>query len=286
MTYRKGDRVKHPTQEDWGLGEVLENSNEDHVRVFFVGAGSRKLSLKYVQLIKVEGEEASNTHLDNLSTASIAKKIKYQSLGDCVNKFLSRFPQGFQGDDYCSTERDYKVEAHKMACEILSKSALDSSLARSDHGEIAKAAMRVSSKTNLIYPNERMALRDGLKDAEGAREFAVTLRALLYGEEEVEHRFMNFAGALKGMDAAKWTTATYFLFIRFPEEHIFVKPSVTQQAAKICAFEINYKPTLNWLTYSSIQTFAEHLSDKIKDLKPLDMIDVQSFMWSISPNRG
>ena len=36
MEYMKGDRVKHPTKDDWGLGEVLENSNGESVRVFFV----------------------------------------------------------------------------------------------------------------------------------------------------------------------------------------------------------------------------------------------------------
>jgi hypothetical protein len=41
MDYKKGDRVKHPTKDDWGLGEVLENSNGDTVRVFFVGTGEK-----------------------------------------------------------------------------------------------------------------------------------------------------------------------------------------------------------------------------------------------------
>lgn len=288
MTYNKGDRVKHPTREDWGLGEVLEDcrADHDHVRVFFVVAGDRTLSLAYVKPVKVEGEEASHIGLDNLSTASVAKKIKYQSLQECVRKFLTLFPQGFQGEDYISTEREYKVEAHEMARDILSKDALDSSLASSDHEGIAKAALRVSNNTNLIFPNERMSLRDGLKDPEGARIFAEALRHLLYGEEELKPRFMGFADVLEKINAAKWTTATYFLFIRYPEQHIFVKPLVTQQAAKTCAFEINYKPSLNWLSYQSVQKFALYLAGEISELHPRDMIDVQSFMWCISPDRN
>ena len=34
MIYTKGDRVKHPTQEEWGLGEVLEDSKGGIVRIF------------------------------------------------------------------------------------------------------------------------------------------------------------------------------------------------------------------------------------------------------------
>ena len=46
MEYKKGDRVKHPTREDWELGEILENSNGAIVRVFFIGAGEKTLSLQ------------------------------------------------------------------------------------------------------------------------------------------------------------------------------------------------------------------------------------------------
>lgn len=34
MEYNKGDRVKHPKLEAWGLGEVLADSNGESVKVF------------------------------------------------------------------------------------------------------------------------------------------------------------------------------------------------------------------------------------------------------------
>ena len=80
MKYKKGDRVKHPAKNEWGLGEVLENSNGETVRVFFVGAGEKTLSLKYVEPVKVEGDEATHPVLDNLTIRKSASGIKYQSL--------------------------------------------------------------------------------------------------------------------------------------------------------------------------------------------------------------
>lgn len=285
MTFQKGSRVKHPTLTDWGLGEVLETSYGDHVKVFFVGGGAKLISLEYAPLVQIEGAEASHPVLDNLSEASLTKKIKYQTLDQQVTKFLSLFPQGFQGDDYISTEREYKVAAHELARDILSKDNLDSCLARSDFDEIAKSALKVSNATNLIFPNEKMSLRDGLKDPEHVPLFAEALRNSLYGEESPESRFKAFASVLETIGAAKWTTASYFQFIVFPETQMFVKPKISQQAAAVCAFEINYKTRLNWLTYSSVLKLAHYLADAISELKPRDMIDIQSFMWCISPDR-
>jgi len=285
MTYSKGDRVKHPNREDWGLGEVLEDCRGDHLHVFFVGAGDRTLSLQHIQPVKVEGAEATSSHLDNLSAAGTGKKVQYQTVEECVDRFLAQYPQGFQDEGYSAEERDDKLEAHELAKEVLAEDALDALLAEADFEQVAKAALKVANKTTLVYPNERMALREGLKGPAGAEPFATALRELLYGEGEMESRFAGFAGALEQLGAAKWATATYFLFIRFPEQHIFIKPTVTQQASKSCRFEINYKTALNWLTYNSVQKFAFYLAEQISDLKPVDMIDIQSFMWCISPDR-
>jgi len=88
MEYKKGDRVKHPTRDDWGLGEVLENSNGKSVRVFFVGEGEKTLLLKYVQPVRVEGDEAIHQVLDNLKIRKSKNAIKYQSLPQSIQFFF------------------------------------------------------------------------------------------------------------------------------------------------------------------------------------------------------
>jgi O-acetyl-ADP-ribose deacetylase (regulator of RNase III) len=50
----------------------------------------------------------------------------------------------------------------------------------------------------------------------------------------------------------KWTIATVFPFLAHSQTHIFLKPEVTQAAAKRRGFSLNYKPELNWLTYSCL----------------------------------
>jgi hypothetical protein len=65
-SYLKGERVKHPVKHDWGIGQVLTDSNKDSVRVFFSIAGEKSIALKYAQPIKVFGKDAKNSILDNL----------------------------------------------------------------------------------------------------------------------------------------------------------------------------------------------------------------------------
>lgn len=63
---------------------------------------------------------------------------------------------------------------------------------------------------------------------------------------------------------------------------MFVKPTVTQNAAAVSGFEINYKSQLNWVTYKQVLAFSQYLHRELSELKPRDLIDVQSFMWCIA----
>ena len=109
--------------------------------------------------------------------------------------------------------------------------------------------------------------------------FSERLYGLLYGEGALESRFNAFADCLGEIGSAKWTVLTYFLFIAFPSEHMFLKPVVTQRAAEVCGFELNYRSELNWLTYSKLLEFSQYLFKALAELNPKDMIDVQSFIW-------
>lgn len=64
MEYVKGERVRHPKKPEWGLGEVVEDSTEKSVTVFFEHEGEKKLATQYVKLVKVAGGEAVSSILD------------------------------------------------------------------------------------------------------------------------------------------------------------------------------------------------------------------------------
>ncbi|MFL6467156.1 MAG: DUF3553 domain-containing protein, partial [Pyrinomonadaceae bacterium] len=72
---------------------------------------------------------------------------------------------------------------------------------------------------------------------------------------------------------------TVFSFIAQPRKHIFLKPKVTQAAARAYGFDFQYRSKRSWETYASLLEFAEAIKRDLADLKPRDMIDVQSFIW-------
>ncbi len=283
MSFAKGERVKHPALPEWGVGEVLKNLGDDKFLVFFVGIGEKTISLKHVSLLKVEGTEAEHPLLDNLISIIQDGDIKYKTPLESIVYFLSNYPNGFYGDKFNNEERTYKVKAGELFTELLNEKEFYTFLNNQDYDEISKRALKVVSATNLIFPNEKMALKDGLGSSQGKEIFSKALFVQLYGQDNMEDRFNGFIEALREINAAKWTTATYFLFLAYPDQYIFLKPEITKNAARVCRFEIHYKSELNWQTYERVLKLASYLRVELKELKPRDMIDIQSFMWTIAP---
>ena len=76
-----------------------------------------------------------------------------------------------------------------------------------------------------------------------------------------------------------WPVVTVFGFISRPDEHVFLKPRVTRIAAREYSFDFRYRPRPSWETYASLLDFAHQVRRDLRDLKPRDMIDIQSFLW-------
>jgi hypothetical protein len=285
MWLKKEDRVRHPLKAEWGLGEVLEDSNGETVRVFFVGTGPKTLSLKYVTLDCLPTDEAAHPVLDHLRVPEKRDRHPYQSVPESIERFRAQYPQGFSDERFVKEEREYKIHAHQVAQNLLGQSELARLLSANDGTEVCRRALSVAGETNLIFPNEKMALKDGLQLPAHQQVFATALFHLLYGDDDFQSRFERYAAILEGIGAAKWTIATYFLFIVYPDEYMFLKPLVTQKTAAISGFEISYRPRLNWRTYRSVLAFANYLKAALVELSPRDMIDIQSFMWCIAPGK-
>ena len=200
----------------------------------------------------------------------------------CREKFLRFFPGGFRDETYIDWERGYKWTAHEQWEESLGKSEFRALLDRRKFDEIAATAVRIESRTNLLFSFEKMALRDAVRT--GARDFAGGLYDFLHGRGSDRTRFERWVGVIESLPRKQtrvltWPLVTVFGFIALPAEHIFLKPNVTRVAAKEYQFEFDYRSRPNWETYTSLLEFAKTIRKDQKELKPRDMIDLQSFMW-------
>jgi hypothetical protein len=84
-------------------------------------------------------------------------------------KFLRFFPEGFSDRKYLAWERDYKCRAHAQWEDTLNRTRFRRMLREERFGEIAQCAVRIESRTNLLFSFEKMALRDAIKSPTGAR---------------------------------------------------------------------------------------------------------------------
>jgi len=199
-------------------------------------------------------------------------------------KFLYYFPGGFHDETYIDWERNYKWKAHQQWEELLNRNELRQLLKQKEYSEIAARAVRIESRTNLLFSFEKMALRDAVKSPAGARLFSQGLYDFLHGSLGVNERFACWVDMIallprKQTRVLTWPVVTVFGFIAQPQMHMFLKPNVTRIAARKFGFDFHYKPRPSWETYSEFLQFAQMVRSEVSDLRPRDMIDIQSFIW-------
>jgi hypothetical protein len=210
--------------------------------------------------------------------------ILNEAADQCRQKFLRFFPDGFTDPNYLAWERDYKWNAHQTWNEELNREEYRSLLIAGHYVEIASRAVRIESRTNLLFSFEKMAIRDAVKSIAGACEFSTGLYNFLYGSKGDQERFGRWCLSLQSLPRIQtrvltWPLATVFSFIAMPDKHIFLKPTVTRAAAKQYGFPFEYEAKPSWDTYASLLKFGKTIERDLGDLAPKDMIDIQSFIW-------
>jgi hypothetical protein len=197
---------------------------------------------------------------------------------------LHFFPEGFRDSTYLAWERDYKEQAHLRWEAELGRRQFHTFLKAGRFDEIARRAIRVESRTNLLFSFEKMALRDAVRTDNGARAFSEGLYNFLYSRTRTETRFNQWCAVVSSLPRRQtrvltWPVVTVFGFIAQPDEHIFVKPNVTRIAAAQYGFALHYHSRPDWSTYREVLDLAGDVCRDLCDLAPRDMIDIQSFLW-------
>jgi hypothetical protein len=203
----------------------------------------------------------------------------------CRKKFLRFFPSGFRDPTYLDWERDYKWETHKRWQHELPVDEFRR-LLHDQPAQVATRALRVEQQArhSMLFSFEKMALRDALKTSSGASAFASGLYAFLHGTAPFSQRFDTWTAVVAGLPRKQtrvftWPVVTVFGFIAQPRDHLFLKPNTMRAAARAYGFPLRYTSRPSWDTYESLLAFADVIRHDLRDLKPRDMIDLQSFMW-------
>jgi hypothetical protein len=161
---------------------------------------------------------------------------------------------------------------------------------RGEFVEAAARAVRIESRTNLLFSFEKMALRDAVRTEAGAKTFITGLYELLHsagsGAGAIERKFERWIDAVESLPRRQtrvltWPLVSVFGFIADPATHIFLMPMVTRRAADAYGVDFRYRARPSWDTYASLLEFARTIRRDLRDLRPAprDMIDAQSFIW-------
>ena len=217
-------------------------------------------------------------------TGRRAGNAAFNPAARCRQKFLRFFPDGFRDETYIDWERGYKEKAHRQWEELLASKTYFALLRDENFVEIAQRAVRIESRTNLLFSFEKMAFRDAVKSPAGARLFATGLYDYLYGRGRPEAKFERWCETVarlprKQTRVLTWPIVTVFGFIAQPGQHIFLKPTVTRVAAQQYGCDFSYASRPNWQTYASLLRFGQVVRADLSDLRPRDLIDIQSFIW-------
>jgi hypothetical protein len=117
-----------------------------------------------------------------------------------------------------------------------------------------------------------------------SQAFATALFELLYGNEPLDTRFSRWIAAVAALPRRQtrvltWPVVTVFGFIAQPKTHFFFKPTVTREAIRRYGAALAYASRPTWPIYRDLLTFVRKVRADTSDLRPRDMIDMQSFLW-------
>ncbi len=290
MELKKGMYVRHPSnlihQNELGIGLVVEDQiNETAVVFFELKLKIITVSTKNINFMVVQDPGDAQILLNN----ALLNPGKDREPFPCVlNTFLKRFSGGLHGAVYLRGERNYKADASALAMSYFSKDVFEEKIVNQDWVLLATQLKKIFS-INLLSKYERIKLADALNDEKNHKDICQCFYMLLHHEKKLSSRIDLAAKKLEKFELDKWPIVSYLLFAVFPDKYMFVKPTMTKEAAENRGFDIQYSSQVNGNTYEKVLLLSQDLfkrlqNDERNQLHPRDMIDVQGFMWCTFAN--
>jgi hypothetical protein len=289
--------VVHANKPEWGPGKVVAIRGTT-LYIFF-----RELEGREARRFRIDSEFLSpalvtaDPVLDNPppfveEDGRLHLPAERVTLTTARERFLRHFPAGFYDPAYIgdrrSGERHYKWLAHERYVELLGNGEAERQLAEGNVAELVGRAARIIGQVNLLSPFESAAFRDALTDLEAAERFFDALVRLLAAPALSPTEFEAYLDAVLSLPqignktVPTWPVATILPFLAQPDRFLFLKPMITKEAAERLGFDIHYDATPNWKTYEALLRMANTYLGLLQDLRPRNLIDVQSFFWITS----
>lgn len=285
-----GDVVRHRGQPGWGLGRIVHVDRWVHV--FFENRGGDeafKFHPTKAPLERVEGGRAPL--LEHLRIKPSGDKVvlskRRESFDDLFNHFLRECPAGFADKKLLDQELTFKWAARDTFAEHFGNGRGLSLVKAEDAGALTVGFGAVLEAQQILLSQfERTPFGDAMVVPENVLGFGRGLFEFLESPL-TSQSFDRYVAALESVRpvgaqaVTKWPILTLFPFLAKPEQHAFLKPVVTQEAADIIGVDLNYDAALNWATYSQLLALVDIVDNELskRGMRPRDHIETQSFIW-------
>jgi hypothetical protein len=222
---------------------------------------------------RVDGDDAAQLWAELRALVGKTSEA-YFGFDGARQRFGQFFPDGFRSAAFEESEREYKLAAK---AKLDARVPLDQALTGTGFGEAVLSAFR---DTNLLSPFEKTRLQPLLR---GPDADAFIQAAARFALEDIGPALSTMERLLAKHDNAKWTVVTYLPFLWSPEDHMFLKPMVTQDFAERVGhpFVHEYGPALEPAVYASLRDLIAQTKAELDDLDPRDNIDLQSFVYVV-----
>lgn len=271
----------HVDKPEWGVGVLVDE--RDGKRTIDWQHGKRHVIAEpfWSKLVErspgAADERAIMAANESISRSLEPKKAKKARKGPLpilptwegqLKRFRDKWPGGFKDAEYVAAERTAREGAVRLAAELFESGA-------NPEGPRIKELLQSSG---LLHPVEIARLA-------GNVDWIAPMRDLLAGGGDPLAAFDALVAALGAKPT--WTMATAIPALRFPDQHVFVKPGLFQTQARVLGRPIeNYSPTPAGVVYVQFQDLTRQVAEKLRDsgLPPRDLLDVHVFVWrTLSP---
>jgi DNA polymerase III delta prime subunit len=202
--------------------------------------------------------------------------------------FHRRFPSSFTDQNYIDAERAYKLMAAERMRELIGKEILGGYIERGEYDQAKAAIIKSCGGSFRVSPTARQSnnllnqwdMRLLLNAP--AQLMTGRLYDLLYGEGPFAQRFDAWVDVLATeKKPGVWPGATYFLMLHDPDAYIFIKPAQFGFFLKHTGLDQAWPVRPDAATYMRFLAAARQLLSSLASLGARDMIDTQSFIWTV-----
>jgi hypothetical protein len=301
-----GSYVTHSRRPEWGLGKVFCR-NTPYVLVGFrdVTPSDRfkRLDSSFLLLADSDGDEVLDSWLvdatpDCHQVIRVSRSkgktpagppVALWTLDQAFDRFLLRYPGGFQDPGYGPRERDWKWSKHLFWQESISPGGFRALASASPRAAADLITKLIQTKKALLHPQgELVVLRDALHREEFVSPYLASLANLLEASTitsdlfDAHYQALTSLPLLRSGNLVKWTIVTIVPFLAQPTRQMFLKPTKTEEIARLLGFNLLYSPTPRWDTYERLLELSQRLFEFLQPYGAQDMIDVQSFIWVVT----